>query len=158
LLAPAGQSLSAGLSLRPNDPLVKKLVSKELAVQNVCLRVTIPKRTGRKRKRASNDAFDYHASEQDSSTAPPLLTANQLLRRLNDNVDTYTVQPVAPIKQTHRFRALPDFQLQAASQPVMRQIGRHLVNPTRELFLQNTNSTQSSQQQQYRASRISKST
>jgi general transcription factor 3C polypeptide 5 (transcription factor C subunit 1) len=58
------------------------------------------------------------------------LTAEQLRRRLVDNVDAYTTQPVATIKQTHRFRALPDFQLRAGSQPVMKQIGKTLVNPT----------------------------
>ncbi|THY54470.1 hypothetical protein D6C97_05724 [Aureobasidium pullulans] len=137
LLAPAGQTLSVGLSLRPHDPLAKKLVSKEMAVQNVLLRVTVPKRTGRKRKRGSNDPFEYHAEgrevlDEDAEDAPiaPPLTAEQLRRRLIDNTDAYTVQPVATIKQTHRFRALPDFQLQAGSQPVMDQIGKSLVNPT----------------------------
>ncbi|KAH0293689.1 hypothetical protein M436DRAFT_71509 [Aureobasidium namibiae CBS 147.97] len=133
LLAPAGQTLSVGLSLRPHDPLVKKLVSKEMPVQNVLLRVTIPKRTGRKRKRGSNDPFEFHrdrneTSEDDTMSIP--LTAEQLRSRLIDNADTYTIQPVATIKQTHRFRALPDFQLRAGSQPVMKQIGKSLVNPT----------------------------
>ena len=110
-----------------------------MAVQNVLLRVTVPKRTGRKRKRGSNDPFEYHAEgrevlDEDAEDAPiaPPLTAEQLRRRLIDNADAYTVQPVATIKQTHRFRALPDFQLQAGSQPVMDQIGKSLVNPTCE--------------------------
>ncbi|KAI4848864.1 hypothetical protein E4T45_06152, partial [Aureobasidium sp. EXF-8846] len=136
LLAPAGQTLSVGLSLRPHDPLVKKLVSKEMPVQNVLLRVTVPKRTGRKRKRGSNYPFEFHGertetSGSDTEHAMPIpLTAEQLRRRLVDNVDAYTTQPVATIKQTHRFRALPDFQLRAGSQPVMKQIGKTLVNPT----------------------------
>ena len=110
-----------------------------MAVQNVLLRVTVPKRTGRKRKRGSNDPFEYQGEgrevlDEDAEDAPiaPPLTAEQLRRRLIDNTDAYTVQPVATIKQTHRFRALPDFQLQAGSQPVMDQIGKSLVNPTCE--------------------------
>ncbi|KAI4844638.1 hypothetical protein E4T45_08064, partial [Aureobasidium sp. EXF-8846] len=136
LLAPAGQTLSVGLSLRPHDPLVKKLVSKEMPVQNVLLRVTVPKRTGRKRKRGSNDSFEFPGERTEISwsdaehTMSIPLTAEQLRRRLVDNVDAYTTQPVATIKQTHRFRALPDFQLRAGSQPVMKQIGKTLVNPT----------------------------
>ncbi|KAI5270435.1 hypothetical protein E4T47_06260 [Aureobasidium subglaciale] len=142
LLAPAGQTLSVGLSLRPHDHLAKKLVSKEMAVQNLLLRVTVPRRTGRKRKRGSNDPFEFHGDRKESSDdgteeAPMSipLTAEQLRRRLVDNADNYTAQPVATIKQTHRFRALPDFQLQAGSQPVMKQIGRGLVNPTCEFFV-----------------------
>ncbi|KAG9557468.1 hypothetical protein KCU71_g11030, partial [Aureobasidium melanogenum] len=137
LLAPAGQTLSVGLSLRPHDSLVKKLVSKEMPVQNLLLRVTVPRRTGRKRKRDSDDPFENHDDRQESSngdtegTATSIpVTAEQLRRRLVDNKDAYTIQPVATIKQTHRFRALPDFQLRAGSQPVMHQIGKGLINPT----------------------------
>lgn len=108
-----------------------------MPVQNLLLRVTVPKRTGRKRKRGSNDDFEFHrdrneTSEDDTMSIP--LTAEQLRRRLIDNADTYTTQPVATIKQTHRFRALPDFQLRAGSQPVMKQIGKSLVNPTCEHY------------------------
>ena len=112
-----------------------------MPVQNVLLRVTVPKRTGRKRKRGSNDPFEFQGdqreiSENDTERELSIpLTAEQLRRRLADNTDTYTTQPVATIKQTHRFRALPDFQLRAGSQPVMKQIGKSLVNPTRESFI-----------------------
>ena len=112
-----------------------------MPVQNVLLRVTVPKRTGRKRKRGSDHPFEFHgdkdeASENDTEHATTIpMTAEQLRRRLVDNMDTYTTQPVATIKQTHRFRALPDFQLRAGSQPVMKQIGKTLVNPTCESYL-----------------------
>jgi general transcription factor 3C polypeptide 5 (transcription factor C subunit 1) len=112
-----------------------------MPVQNVLLRVTVPKRTGRKRKRGSNHPFEFHGdrdetSENDAEHATTIpMTAEQLRRRLVDNMDTYTTQPVATIKQTHRFRALPDFQLRAGSQPVMKQIGKTLVNPTCKSYL-----------------------
>lgn len=114
-----------------------------MPVQNVLLRVTVPKRTGRKRKRGSDDPFEFHGdrtetSENDAEPTMSIpLTAEQLRRRLVDNVDTYTTQPVATIKQTHRFRALPDFQLRAGSQPVMKQIGKSLVHPTCEFYSRN---------------------
>jgi general transcription factor 3C polypeptide 5 (transcription factor C subunit 1) len=110
-----------------------------MPVQNVLLRVTVPKRTGRKRKRGSDHPFEFHGNTKDMSendaenTMSIPMTAEQLRRRLIDNMDTYTTQPVATIKQTHRFRALPDFQLRAGSQPVMHQIGKTLVNPTCKL-------------------------
>ena len=126
--------------MRPNDPLAKKLVSKELTVQNVLLRVTVPKRTGRKRKRGSNDPFVFHndqdkplhgdASQALNSCSP---NAEQLLRRLQDNPNAYTIQPVGPINQTSRFRALPDFQVTAGSQPVMQEVVQKLSNPTCKL-------------------------
>jgi general transcription factor 3C polypeptide 5 (transcription factor C subunit 1) len=112
-----------------------------MPVQNVLLRVTVTKRTGRKRKRGSDHPFEFHGdrdeiSENDAEHATTIpMTAEQLRRRLVDNMDTYTTQPVATIKQTHRFRALPDFQLRAGSQPVMKQIGKTLVNPTCESYL-----------------------
>jgi general transcription factor 3C polypeptide 5 (transcription factor C subunit 1) len=113
-----------------------------MPVQNLLLRVTVPRRTGRKRKRGSDDPFENHGDRQESSngdtegTATSIpVTAEQLRRRLVDNKDAYTIQPVATIKQTHRFRALPDFQLRAGSQPVMHQIGKGLINPTSEFLL-----------------------
>lgn len=108
LLNPPGQTLSVGLSLRPNDPIAQKIVSREVPVQNVLVRVSMPKRTGRRRKRGSDEAFafpdDHNHEPQAQQFAPRPLTAPQLLARVRDNVGKYTVQPVGHIKETHRFR------------------------------------------------------
>lgn len=113
LLAPAGNTLSVGLSLRPHDPIAKKLVSREVPVQNLLLRVTTPRRTGRKRKRGSNDPFSFPADhvpltdEHEGITASEPLEASKLLQRMRDNPSKYSVQPIGHIKQAHRFRGIP---------------------------------------------------
>lgn len=111
LLAPAGQTLSVGLSLRPHDPLAKRLVSREVNVQNILLRVTVPKRTGRKRKRGSDEPFAFHDERDDPSqhalpaeSDPRPLKAEDMLTRLRDNEGRYMIQPVGSVKETHRFR------------------------------------------------------
>lgn len=113
LLAPAGQTISVGLSLRPHDPIAKRLVSREVTVQNVLLRVSVPKRTGRKRKRGSDEPFAF---QQDSTIPlngdtqvnndPQPLNASALVGRLRDNPTNYTIEPVGSIKESHRFRGI----------------------------------------------------
>ena len=86
--------------MRPNDPLAKKLSSTGTETQNVLIKVTIPKKTGRKRKRGSNDAFvQILPAEQPSDS----ITASELLQRLRDNADQHSVQAVGMIQDTHRF-------------------------------------------------------
>lgn len=46
------------LYLRPDNPSVRPLTSHNAATHNVLLKVTVPKRTGRKRKRGSNEPFE----------------------------------------------------------------------------------------------------
>ncbi|GAB7346978.1 hypothetical protein MBLNU459_g3133t2 [Dothideomycetes sp. NU459] len=137
LLAPAGQRLPVALSLRPDDPLAKKVISREVAVRNVLLRVSLPRRTGRKRKRGSDQPFEFDSDadgdpngQVQTEYSPRPLNPAELLRRLRDNADKYTIQPVGPINETHRFRALPDFQLRASTQPVMHGVGQGLVDPS----------------------------
>lgn len=113
LLAPAGQALSLGLSLRPHDPIAKKLVSREVPVQNVLLRVSIPRRTGRKRKRGSDEPFAFHPDptllrdeEETVLRDPQPLDASQLLRRLGDTAGKHVIQPVGTVRESHRFRGM----------------------------------------------------
>ncbi|KAL1304170.1 hypothetical protein AAFC00_000595 [Neodothiora populina] len=128
LLAPCGQTLPVGLSLRPHDTLAKKLVSREVPVQNILLRVTLPKCTGRKRKRGSGEPFVYPVDQDRGVVASHSPDAPLLLQHLRDNADRYTIQPIGPVKETHRFRSLPDFQIKSGTQTVMSQIGQHLVD------------------------------
>jgi general transcription factor 3C polypeptide 5 (transcription factor C subunit 1) len=95
------------------------LLSHNAATNNILLQITVPKRTGRKRKRGSQDA--YHevvndqsaANERSSSSQPDGLCSHsrrpnpkELLRTLRDNVDKYKVEAVARIDYTHRFRGM----------------------------------------------------
>ena len=82
------------------------------------LKVTVPKRTGRKRKRGSDEPWqedvgdpseDQGATHVVSSTSrldDPMI----LRRKLADNVGKYHIEAVGTVKQTHRFRGASDFQ------------------------------------------------
>lgn len=58
------------------------------------------------------------------------LNAATLLQTLRDNETSYKIEPVGTIGDTHRFRALPDFQFSASDVPIMKRVVKHLVNPT----------------------------
>lgn len=80
------------------------------------LKVTVPKRTGRRRKRGSTEPWqDYTdtTSEYDSSSdvlSIARLDSPRLLRqKLRDTVGKHTVDAIGTIDNTHRFRGLADF-------------------------------------------------
>ena len=94
----------------------KAIYSKNVATQNVLLRITIPKRTGRKRKRGTHDPFENAENELDTTAREANIPTNlnssskyrdtrTLLQMMQDNVGKYDVQVVGPIEQTHRFRS-----------------------------------------------------
>lgn len=115
-----------GVSLRPNDPLAKRIPSTRVSTQDILVKVSVPGRTGRKRKRGSDEPFrEYSPDEQRTDS----ITAADLLQRLRDNPDAYTVQAVGAIEQTHRFRRLPDFQARADDVHIMREIRQHAILP-----------------------------
>ena len=109
--------------LTPESPFCKPIMSHNARCHNVVLKVTVPKRTGRKRKRASNDPWEGDVDmmaidpaliepqpEQDEVCSRARLDDPKLLRRkLEDNIDKYQVEAVGVIKHTHRFRGLADF-------------------------------------------------
>ncbi|KAK0663363.1 Transcription factor tau subunit sfc1 [Lasiodiplodia hormozganensis] len=112
-----------GASLRPNDPMAKPVMSSFTKTQNLLLRVSLPKRTGRKRKRGS----DWPWLDAPEASEPPHADAQVLLQSLRDNPDNYSVQPVGLAQENHRFRQLPDFQYATSTLP--------LGNMLRETFL-----------------------
>jgi general transcription factor 3C polypeptide 5 (transcription factor C subunit 1) len=72
---------------------------------NVLLKITVPKRTGRKRKRGSQDPYEYDPEAASASaTEVPNLNSKQILRRLRDNVDKYQVEAVGKIERHQVFR------------------------------------------------------
>ena len=115
-----------GVSLRPNDPFANKLASNGVDSRNVLVKVTLPKRTGRKRKRGTNDAFawsDEPTKHNESITAP------ELLQRIQENPEKTSIEAVGMIHETHRFRSLPDFQITASNHPTMRELRTHAMKP-----------------------------
>lgn len=85
--------------LHPDDAMSRPLRSTSSAANNILLKVTVPKRTGRKRKRGSGDPFSGPAEE-----LPQRRTAGDVLRSLRDNVGHYQVEPVGLVQRSHVFR------------------------------------------------------
>lgn len=103
------------------------ILSRNTATNNILLKITVPKRTGRKRKRGSEDPYsdlNSTSSNINSSTTTPNLQSqgrldapNQLQRKLKDNVGKYTIEAVGQIRQTHRYRCKffhPEFAMSPA--------------------------------------------
>jgi general transcription factor 3C polypeptide 5 (transcription factor C subunit 1) len=92
------------LNFHPEDVASRNIISFNNSTNNVLLKVTIPKRTGRKRKRGSNNPF----MEETNEPQPPK-DASYFLRSLADNTESYDIEPVGSIQSTHVWRAMPDF-------------------------------------------------
>ena len=87
-------------------------MSHHALAHNVVLKVTVPKRTGRKRKRGSDDPFEgemvapFAGVPKDNVCSKSRLDNPRVVRRkLQDNVDKYRVEPVGLVKGIHRFRS-----------------------------------------------------
>jgi general transcription factor 3C polypeptide 5 (transcription factor C subunit 1) len=93
-----------GLKFRPDDPFSREVVSYNKKTNNLLLRVTVPRRTGRKRKRGS-----AHGFEQDPTDAPVRKDVSYVLRSLEDNAQRYQAEILGPIYSTHIWRTMPDF-------------------------------------------------
>lgn len=81
----------------------RPLQSTSLPSNNILLKVTVPKRTGRKRKKGSNEPFSGVAVST-VHTEPQRRSARELQRSLSDNVSKYQVEPVGLVNRTHVFR------------------------------------------------------
>lgn len=114
-----------GVSLRPHDPLAKKLESTSTSTRNVLVKVTVPKWTGGKRKRGSDEPF----TEANTGSIQHNISAPDLIRRLEDNAGKYGVQPVGKVETTHRFNSLPDLQIRERDVPIMQELRDHATIP-----------------------------
>jgi hypothetical protein len=89
------------VSLRPDDPYAKRLLSNPVTTNNVLLKVTVPKRTGRKRKLGSSGPFLAEPEMQKT----PLVKASEVFRSISDNPSRFTVTPAGVLDEAHRFRS-----------------------------------------------------
>lgn len=117
-----------GVSLRPDEPFAKKLSSTVTSTANVLMKVTLPKRTGRKRKRSSTEPYSS-IDGQGVNPTRSRVTATELLRRMRDNMENIQINAVGTITDTHRFRDLPDFQIQGGEAAIMRELQAHIMDP-----------------------------
>lgn len=115
------------LYLRHNDPMCVPILSHNAPTNNVLLKITVPKRTGRKRKRGSQDPYEFsNVSETATNPAASGPSHNvigsvsrmdepsQILRKLKDNVNNYKVEAVGEIRQSHRYRGQSFFSVTGA--------------------------------------------
>jgi general transcription factor 3C polypeptide 5 (transcription factor C subunit 1) len=116
ILNSTSPQVSVPLYLRPDNPTVRPLTSHNAATHNVIVKVNVPKRTGRKRKRGSDKPFEAVESEDHGADLTTEVSGGQvysqgkldepklLRRKLVDNVGKYTITPVGIVKSTHRYR------------------------------------------------------
>ncbi len=81
----------------------RPLASTSTASNNILLKITVPKRTGRKRKRGSSEPYMNNSVIDPSAVVTPR-DARNLLRRLRDNIGRYEVEAVGRVERTHVFR------------------------------------------------------
>jgi general transcription factor 3C polypeptide 5 (transcription factor C subunit 1) len=102
------------LSFHPEDPFNKSILSINCQTNNVLLAITVPKRTGRKRRRGTSDPFVEGLDEP-----PPKRSASYLLESLRANETAYQIEPVASIPCLHIFRTMPDFAYSTSPSPFL---------------------------------------
>ncbi|KAJ2972562.1 hypothetical protein NUW58_g9160 [Xylaria curta] len=125
------------LWFRPDNPASKPIISHHAATNNILLKITIPRRTGRKRKRGSDHPFsgDFDVSDAAttiSQTSTVSSVARQdrprsILRKLQDNPDRYQAEAVGMIRDSHRYRGLADFQFANTNTPFLTNVAEHLL-------------------------------
>lgn len=92
----------------------KPVSSSNVKTNNVVLQVTVPKRTGVKRRRGMLDPYDEAMGQQNKSPSATnsiqsedsLRDINDVLRSLRDNAEKYEIQPIGCVVNTHRFRSM----------------------------------------------------
>ncbi len=106
------------LYLHPEDQLSKPVASIPVSTQNVLLKITVPKRTGRKRKRGSSSPFtEAHETQAFHSQGPPRSNHERSIRvkridchslsgSLFDNIGKVKVEAVGSVDLTHRWRSM----------------------------------------------------
>ncbi|KAL5115619.1 tau 95 subunit of transcription factor TFIIIC [Pleosporales sp. CAS-2024a] len=125
------------VSLRPDDPFAKRLLSTAVTTNNLLLKVTTPRRTGRRRRRGSSAPFlhpdDIEAAQNGVSSvrrqraSTDYVPASHIYRALQDNPAAYKVSVAGLVDETHRFRTMPDLQYSATYNDTMLSLRNHIL-------------------------------
>ncbi|KAI0490375.1 hypothetical protein F4859DRAFT_457910 [Xylaria cf. heliscus] len=125
------------LWFRPDNPASKPIISHHAATNNILLKITVPRRTGRKRKRGTNEPFSGDSNVLDTTTLASQTNTvgsvarrdrpRTILRRLQDNPDHHQAEAVGMIRDSHRYRGLADFQFSNAHTPFLTNVAEHLL-------------------------------
>jgi len=95
-------SKSIPVSLRPEDRYAAPIPSTQIKTSNMLIKITVPKRTGRKRKRGSGDPFSYANLPQPTSG---LSDAKIDFKSVHDNKTRMKTAVVGIVQNTHRYRS-----------------------------------------------------
>jgi general transcription factor 3C polypeptide 5 (transcription factor C subunit 1) len=107
---------SLGVSFDPEHPTSRSVMSLPNAANNVLLRITVPKRIG-KRKRGSSEPFNLLDSPH-----PVMRDAAYLLRSVKDNKAKTAIEAVGSIQRSHIWRCMPDFDYSTRSSNFLSEI------------------------------------
>ena len=100
------------LNLKPGNRESSLIKSIKVLTSDLAVKVTVPKRTGLKRKRGSDGPFwtpnGSPASRPDGSHSSSSVgsQAKRFLRSLQDNEKQYQIEVVGQVVHTYRFRGL----------------------------------------------------
>lgn len=92
------------LSFRPDDPAARTVIANRKNANNVLLQISLPRRTGRKRKRGSTDPWRGELTSE-----PAKQDASYLVQSMADNAGKYNVTALSGISSMHIWRSMPDF-------------------------------------------------
>ena len=103
----------AKLYLHPEDRMSKPIYSTNVKTHNIVLKIIVPKRTGRKRKRGSTDPYQFIGADSENLNPNSHTSASKVphkiyqdpIRSLQDNDPNIDIQAVGLIERTHRFRS-----------------------------------------------------
>lgn len=94
---------SLALQLRSEDPFRRPIHSKSATTSNIVLRITVPRRTGRKRKRGSTEPFSDVGSVDDLQKSQDVTF---MMKSLADNPQTSKIEALGIVQESHRFRGM----------------------------------------------------
>lgn len=133
------------LWFRRGNPTTKPIISQHASSNGILLKITVPKRTGRKRKRGSDEPFSNSASVIDGAQSTDIVgqvssfsrrdAPESILRKMQDNIGRYHAEAVGMVKDTHRYRGLADFQFATTNVPFLTKVAQHLLPLEREFCI-----------------------
>ncbi|KAE9984717.1 hypothetical protein EG328_008334 [Venturia inaequalis] len=98
------------VSFRPEDVLSKTIMAQKVTVNQIILKVTVPKRTGRRRRRGTTGPFLDESQMNGALQNQQESDADKIHQTLVDSPEKFTVQAVGQSSENHRFRSYPDYQ------------------------------------------------
>lgn len=111
------------LSFRPQDPSSRTILANKKHANNVLLEISVPRRTGRKRKRGSNEPWI-----EDLTAELPKKDCTYLVEAMRDNEDSYTVSAISGISTIHMWRNMPDFVYSTSQAKVLQDVKSKILS------------------------------